>query len=288
MRLSTALHHAGRMGASASLLVKVAGFERGKDAISQLNREFRHLRDLGWQIDNVAPQGEEGRYVMRVVDNRLRVRLTPGQQAALFRALVLADRDDLVERLGLTAEERPPDVAAVVPTAGHDEALNAVVNAIRLRCVLHFRYSGSDRVVHPESVKTQNGKWYLRAREEGSDTVKAFVVSRMSDVRSDSPGTAAPPSTVRHTGLHPMTWEVDPPVEVTLRAPAEYAPDVRRWLNDPESAREEDGVVEMVYRVTNRAALRCRLYELGPRVELVGPPEVREEVLDELAFMAGE
>src|SRR5690606_7962890 len=109
-----------------------------------------------------------------------------------------------------------------------------------------------------------------RGREDGSDLVKSFVVSRMSEVVADLPGTARRDETSRHTGLHPMTWEIDPPVEVTLHASAEYAADVRRWLLEPASESDlGDGTVELRYLVTNREALRSRLYELGTRVRLV-------------------
>ena len=127
-----------------------------------------------------------------------------------------------------------------------------------------------------------------QARFDGSEVVKAFVVSRMSDVRVGAPGTATHPHTTRHTGLHPMSWEVDPPVEVTLRAPTEFSPDVRRWLGAPVSEADEDAETTLVYRVTHRAALRSRIYQLGTRVRLVGPDDVRQEMLRELAEMAGE
>jgi hypothetical protein len=39
--------------------------------------------------------------------------------------------------------------------------------------------------------------------------------------------------------------------------------------------------------VTNRAALRQRLYELGRRVVLVGPEEIRSELLDDLRELKG-
>jgi hypothetical protein len=40
--------------------------------------------------------------------------------------------------------------------------------------------------------------------------------------------------------------------------------------------------------VTNRSAFRTRLYELGRRVELLGPDEMRREIVAELRRMAGQ
>jgi predicted DNA-binding transcriptional regulator YafY len=286
VRLAAALHRAGRHGLPATNLIDIAGFD-GVDAASQLTREFRHLRNLGWQIESIGGDGFEGVYRMTTVDNRLRLALTTQQQAALRRAVVLADREDLAERLGLATGERPPEVVAAIPVGG-DEALATVTHALQRGCVLRFRYKGSDRVVHPDSVRTQHGKWYLRGREDGSEESKTYVVSRMSSVSSDPPGTAdrVPPS--RHPGLHPMSWHIDPPIEVTLRAPADFVPDVRRWLGAPESETPIGDDVDLVYVVTHRAALRSRVYELGPRVQVLGPSEIRDEIVAELAELAGE
>src|SRR4051794_5536443 len=163
VRLAAVLHRAGKRGVPATNLVDIAGFE-GVDPTSQLTREFRHLRNLGWQIENVGGEGESGIYRMTTVDNRLRIALTPEQQAALRRAVVLANREDLAERLGLPDEDRPPDLVTAVPVGG-DEALSTVSYALQRGCVLRFRYKGTDRVVHPDSMRTQHGKWYLRGRE---------------------------------------------------------------------------------------------------------------------------
>lgn len=286
VRLAMALQASGTVGMPAGELVKVAGFTGGKDPITQLGREFRHMRELGWDIENIGGQGEAGRYRMTTVDNRLRLKLTLGQQAALRRAAVLANRDDLAQRLGLAADSTPAPVAS--PASLPEGDLATVIRALRDSCLLRFRYKGTARVVHPESVRTQNGTWYLHGLEEGGTATKNFVVSRMADVGADPPGSATRPVVTRHPRLHPMSWEVDPPIEVTLRAPQEHAADVRRWLGDPERETTGANGTELVYRVTHRAALRSRLYELGSRVTVVGPPEVRQEILGELAFLAGE
>jgi predicted DNA-binding transcriptional regulator YafY len=295
VRLASVLHHAGARGVPAANLLEVAGWADAADGVSALKRDFRHLAALGWQIDNVAEQGLSAVYRMTTVDNRLRVRLSPEQQAALRRAVLLADRADLADRLGLSGPDKPTEVTATLQT-GDDAALDTVIRGLRQRSVLRFRYKGSERVVHPESVHTYTTQWYLRGREEGGDVVKTYAVNRMRDVHVDAPGTAERPDVSRHIGLHPMSWEVDPPVEVTLRTAPEYVDDVRRWLGEPveeqpaetQPAETQPAESTLTYRVTNRAAFRARVYQLGTRVQVVGPADVRDEILDELAAMAGE
>jgi predicted DNA-binding transcriptional regulator YafY len=288
VRLASVLHHAGERGVPAANLLDVAGWSEAADGVSALKRDFRHLAALGWQIDNIAEQGLNAIYRMTTVDNRLRVRLSPEQQAALRRAVLLVDRADLADRLGLTGADKPVEVTATLQGAA-PEALDTVVRAVRQRSLLRFRYKGTERVVHPQSLTTYTTQWYLRGREDGDHTVKTYAVGRMSDVHADPPGTAERPEVARHTGLHPMSWEIDPPVEVTLRTAPEYVADVRRWLGDPTSSTVIDpGEATLTYRVTHRAAFRARIYQLGTRVTVVGPDEVRAELLHELATMAGE
>ncbi|HWJ67550.1 MAG TPA: WYL domain-containing protein [Nocardioides sp.] len=293
VRIAAMLQERPEQGVSADTLVRVAGFH-GDAARDQLKREIRYLEDQGWRIENVAPQGETAVYRMTTVDNRLRVKLSPEQQAALRRAVLLADRADLVRRLGLPESSQPSSQPAGTPAASvraaEPEALSLVVDAVKDGAVLRFGYKGTPRVVHPESLRNHNGTWYLRGVEDTDPhaQVKTFVVSRMVDADSDDPHTARPVPAAHHTGLHPMSWEIDPPVEVTLRALAHFEPDVRRWLGEPLSV-EPDGAdaVLIRYRVTHRAALRARLNELGERVRIVGPPEVRAEVVAALDAARG-
>ncbi|RJS46463.1 WYL domain-containing protein [Nocardioides cavernaquae] len=285
--LAALLRHAGPAGEPAANLLAWAGWHDAKDGISQLQREFRHLNSLGWRIENIGPVGEGAIYRMTTVDNRLKIRLTPEQQTALRRAVLLVDREDLAQRLDLKGDSRPSSITAVIDDAGHDHSLATVIGGLRNQAIIRFRYNGSVRVVHPDSVRTQQTRWYLFGREGDGEKVKAFVISRMSDVHTDPPGTAQRHPDPRRTGLHPMSWEVDPPVEVTLSSPDEYVADVRRWLSAPTKETSDGTTTELVYRVTNRSALRARIYQLGTRVRIVGPADVRDELIDELQMMAG-
>lgn len=303
VRIAAVLDAAGPRGVPRDRLLELAEFS-GRDPASQLSRELRYLTNQGWQIDNIAPPGEDAVYAMTTVDNRLRVRLTPAQQTQLRRAALLADRDDLVTRLGLPDDARPGDVTATPASAGAaaSTSLSTVMRAVRDRSVLRFGYKGTPRVVHPETLRSQNGVWYLRGLEEaaagapadtGSAVVKTYVVSRMGTPQAGPAGSAERVEAVSHTGLHPMTWEVDPPLDVVLRAPVHYEPDVRRWLGapiahgEPQIDARGEQVVDLTYRVTHREALLARLNDLGRRVQVVGPPEFRAELIDRLAAAAG-
>lgn len=287
VRIMAMLHDRQQQGVSADELVSIAGYGDA-DPRTQLGKDLNHLRGQGWQIDNTAGPGEAATYKMVPGDNRLRLALTPDQVAALQRAMILADRADLAQRLDVTAATIARGVGPAVAEHPPSSELSRALDAVRLRSRIRFSYKGGPRTVHPASVRFRAGQWYLTGLEDGSTVTKHFVVSRMSSAVLDPPGTADPVGDVRDMPLHPLSWEVDPPVEVVLRTDLDYEPDVVRLLREPARRAERDGVVDLTYVVTHRTAMRARLYALGRRVVLVSPAEVRDEVLAELREMVGE
>jgi len=286
VRIAAALSAQPKYGVDAAKLVTIAGFKSDENGHRQLQRDLDHLDKQGWLIENVSEAGTGARYRMVTRDNRLKVALSLPQGAALQRAALVARRSDLVTQLGLPAEDVPSGPPADLRVGEESAALDAALEAVRLRAMLRFRYKGSERLAHPQSVSQQNGRWYLRALEDGSETMKTFMVARMSDVEIQEPGSARHADVERHIALHPMRWEVDPPVDVMLRTDEAFRQDVVRWLQEPLAEEVHAGQVDMRYRVTNRTAFRVRIYELGTRVELLGPADVREELLAELELLA--
>lgn len=285
-RLMAVLDQAGAAGATADRLVEVGDYG-DKDPHSQLTLDFKRLRDQGWQIDNIAGDGESARYRMVAGDNRLRLRLTKAQLAALQRAVILADRADIAERLGLAPAELPVGLGSEVLPRNREGVLTLALRAVQLRSLIRFVYKGKPRLVNPGTVRFQHVQWYLTGVEDGSEVVKHYAVARMREVSLDAPGSARLTPEVRRLSLHPLTWEVDVPLEVTLRTTPEYVPDVERWLDAPANTREVGQSVDLTYEVTNRAAFRARVYALGTRVEIVGPDSFRDEVLADLRDLVG-
>jgi len=285
-RIIAVLDNAGTVGATTDQLIAVADYGEAAPQ-DQLGLDLRNLGKQGWQIVNVAPTGEKGRYRMISGDNRLRVKLSPAQMAALQRAVILSKRADLAKRLGVQPSSIPEGIGSEVLPAAASSELSLALQSVQLASRIFFSYKGTPRVVHPGSVRFQNYKWYLSGIEEGFDFVKHFIVGDMSNVKLDVPGSADDVPEVRRIPLHPLSWQIDEPTRVTIRTSPDYFPDVVRWLMAPDSQIAHDGAVDLTYTVTNRRAFRARIYVLGTRVTIADGGDVRDEIVDELRTIVG-
>jgi predicted DNA-binding transcriptional regulator YafY len=261
------------------------GADTQEDRRDQLRRDVRHLESLGWLIENVAPLGAPARYRLTAVDNRLRLELTPEQRYELVRAAQSAGLVDLVPGLG-GARSDDEDAGFATQVTREPSTLARVQRAVAGRCLLRFTYRDRPRTVVPAALHVRRGGWYLTAHEVGTSEVKTFVVARMSDVVPDAPGTAPPVAGVLRPALDPVTWQVDPAVEVLVATTSEHRAHVEGMLGAARHTQPDGDEVLLTIPVTHRAAFRRRLYELGTRVRLLGPPDVRDEVRADLQAVA--
>jgi predicted DNA-binding transcriptional regulator YafY len=222
-------------------------------------RDLDDLRAVGLEIVNAEGPGEEARYVLRPGDVRLRLEFTPAQRTALQAAVATASRD---QRVSVESTPLPVD-------------LDRVAEGVRSRCAMRFEYNGTAREVDPLSYSWRNGDVFLVARERDTEVVKSFSIRRMLDLDIDEPGTAAVDDGVAQPSLDPITWLVDPPVEAVLYCPG-FTEDVVAMLGGQAAA---DTVTTTV---TNRLIFFARLMELGSRVRLDGPAELRDQLRERL------
>lgn len=270
----------GAVSADDLLDVVAYGGTTVENRRDQLRRDLGHLETLGWQITNTADDGETARYRLTAVDNRLRVEFTPEQRAELLRAASAASLAELFDDLGDDAGAHVPEVH--VQADREPSALALVQQAVAGQCLLRFTYRDAPRVVHPHGLHVKPGGWYLTANEDGSDQAKTFVVARMSDVTLDDPGTAIAPEEPARPQLDPVTWVIDPVVEATVRTTIEHREHVEAMLGASGSEETDGDEVVLTIAVSHRAAFRRRVYELGSRVVVDGPPELRDEIRTEL------
>lgn len=266
-------------GASLSTLLTAMGGAPGAADEARrrmLSRDIEHLNNLGYDIRNVAEPGADGVYLMRARDNRLQVHLTAEQRGELLRAALAAGLEDMRAHLDDSAG------ADAAPTDAPSDRLDLVQRATTQHCLVRFGYKGEPRVVHPARVHSGPSGWYLAGREDGQQVVKEFVVSRMSDVSLGPPGSAEVLDEPARPSLDPLSWRIDPPVEVVLEVPVEHRVLVENLLGPPSAATGE-ATLRLTYVVTNRAVFRWRIYELGTRVRVVAPAAVHAELVAELA-----
>ena len=270
-------------GASLQVMLTALG---ATDATAEarrkmLSRDVDQLNLLGYDVRNVADAGADAVFVMRARDNRLQVLLTPEQRGELLRAALAAGLDDLSGHLGSEPPATPTETTPSPPT------LDLVQRGTTRHCLVRFTYKGEPRAVHPGQVHSGPSGWYLRGREEGSGVVKEYVVSRMSDVSLGDPGSAEVLDEVSRPTLDPLSWAEDPPTEVVLAVEPGQEVLVENLLGTPARTQPDSDGLLATYVVTNRAVFRWRLYELGTRVRVVSPDDVRAEMLAELRAMVG-
>lgn len=255
--VALALTTAGRVGVTTPVLLERIGYGNDDSGKRALMRDLDDLRGIGLQIDNAADPGEDARYVLKPGDLRLRLEFTAEQRTALMAALATG-------RQTVAVDETPLPVD-----------LERVQEAVRRRCLMSFRYNGTRRHVDPYSYRWFRRDVLVLGRDRGDQIVKSFNVRRMLDLDIASPGTAQVAAEAQAPSLDPITWEVDPAIEAELECPG-YTAEVIGLLG---GAADGDRVT---VTVTNRLVFFARLFELGSRARLVGPPALRADLRERL------
>jgi predicted DNA-binding transcriptional regulator YafY len=213
---------------------------------------------------------------------------TPEVRAAL-RKLVRA----LPE--GFRAQAEAASTALHVDTRGWDQGggerpppphldplQEAVIDGVQVVLGYTNRDGGvSQRTVHPLGLASKGPVWYLVARTEAGQ--RTFRVDRVTSVaRTDDP-VERPADFDLATAWAGITDTVEE-LRLPVRAEARVAPDVvgilrmmfgRRVRIGPTG---DDGRVEVEVRGHHVPALAGELAGLGARVEVLGPPEVRDRL----------
>lgn len=249
-------------GVPIATLLRMADLDEDREAARvQLRRDLTNLRRGGWDIENVAADGEDGRYLLRARDNRLALLLTPGERASLGSLLYLNDIDRVI----------PPP------------SLGRLVHAVQDRSLVRCSYAGRPRILHPDELYVTTSGWVLSARMSPDEPAKEYVIAWMDGVRIDRPGTAAPEIDRPARRLDPMQWQLDPPVTVRLAVVTPFVADVVVQFPAATvvpSGEASETVVELV--VTNQATFRSRLYALGLRVRVLEPAWLVAEIATNL------
>ncbi len=188
---------------------------------------------------------------------------------------------------GEVAEAGPvPAVAAALPGADH---LVPVFGAISGRRTLAFTYRGRPRHVDPHRLSFRNGHWYLAAHDRDAGEERSYRLDRIeSAVEAGEPGSAAPAAGPGPSAAPPSPWELgtEEPVTALLLVDAAQAGWAEGHVGPGAVVeRREDGSVVLAVKVTNRDAFRSFVLGFLDHAELLGPPDLRAELVSWLEAM---
>ena len=220
--------------------------------------------------------------------------LEPDELAAVQLAMATIDLGELdgtdgLWRLGGQVEAPALPVAQI---AG-DANLGRLFGAVTDRRTVEFDYRGERRRVDPGQLDYRNGRWYLAGHDHARAAGRSFRLDRIDGtvtVDADAPPFDQPEA---RPSVAPAPWELggegdeEAVIDAELRVDPERVSRARQILG-PEVGEEvhDDESVTFVVPVTNRSGFRSLVLSFLDRAEVVGPPDLRTEIVDWLAGLA--
>jgi predicted DNA-binding transcriptional regulator YafY len=179
---------------------------------------------------------------------------------------------------------RPPAATpgTVLADVAVDEKVATLFAAVTERRVACFAYNGLDRRVNPYGLSYREGKWYLAGFDHGRDGERLFRTDRISGP-VELEGTAGAferPEGVPTGPAPPWRLGDDEEIVVDLKVDASQAQWARALAGESSvTGTGPDGTTYLRLRVTNRAAFRSVVLGFLDHAEVLGPPEVRDEIV---------
>jgi predicted DNA-binding transcriptional regulator YafY len=265
---------------------------------SMFERDKSMLRQIGVPIDTEVLGGTQAGQTGYLIDRRKYelhdLQLDDDERHALQMAVATIRSDpgqEAVWKLGGSAVPATT-VMAHLPQLDGLPPLRA---AIADRATVAFLYRGEQRRVDPYGLLLREGYWYVIGFDHVRSDRRTFRVDRIDGeiVAGDAGAFDVPP------GFDPRAEfpndpkrlgddDTDPQVaQVAVYGPVVGV--VRAELGDAAVADERpDGSVVFTVHCTNRGAFRSWVLGLGTDVEVLGPPEVRADLVAWLqALVAG-
>ncbi|MEA2973614.1 MAG: proteasome accessory factor [Actinomycetota bacterium] len=266
-------------------------FERDKEALRELGVPLvtepldpLHPDVLGYRVPKDA-------YYLRDPG------LEPDELAALHLAAsaVRMEGADGVAALwklgGELAEQGPaPAVGSVavaaLPGADH---LAALFGAISARRPVAFAYHGRPRRVDPWRLSFRTGHWYLAGFDHGAGAERSYRLDRVeSEVTPAGEAGSFPPAPASPAA--PQAWEMGEgePVVAQLLVDVDQAGWAVGFVGaEAVEERRGDGSVVLAISVTNRPAFRSFVLGFLDHAQVLGPAELRAEMVEWLEAQCG-
>jgi proteasome accessory factor B len=306
LNLTAALLETARPLTADEIRQRVPGYPEGKEAFRRaFERDKEDLREMGVplvmdEITHVDPPASG----YRIPKDQYYLRdpgFEPDELAALHLA-ASAVRLDGVEGIGAfwklggqpaaadaavsSHSPSPPGEVAALPA---DRNLVVLFGAVSERRTVMFSYRGEQRRVDPYRLDFAKGRWYVGGFDHGRREERNFRVSRIEGaVEAGEPKSFRLPSTTV-PGLQLQPWQLGEGEGVTadVLVDAEQAAlSVAHAGTDAVVTERDDGSVVLSMTITNTAGFRSFVLGFLDHAEVLGPPEVRADMITWLEAVA--
>ena len=274
---------------------KVGGYAEERESFQRaFERDKDALRTMGVPLDmSDVPGLAEPRVGYRILDRDLALAdpdLDHDEREALHlaAAAVNAGEHGKLALMKLGAGVSGTERAVEIPA---DTALATVFGAVVERRLLRFTYNGVDRTVRPYRLQFSRGRWYLIGFDEGRGEVRNYRIGRVEGAitTSGEPAAFGPPAEpVAGVSLSPWSLHEDPePVVAEVWFDPAVAVAVRADLRgDGTVVRDDDEGLVVRLPVTYHEGFRSWVLSYLDRAEVLGPPELRDQMIDWLTKVA--
>lgn len=297
INLVAALLEAHRPLTIDELRFRLPGYAEGDAAFRRaFERDKEALRELGVPLVTEALDPLHPDVVgYRVPKDAYYLRdpgLEPDELAALHLAATAvrmegADGVAALWKLGGELAEGGPAAAAVgsvavaaLPGADH---LAALFGAISARRSVAFAYRGRPRRVDPWRLSFRTGHWYLAGYDHGAGDERSYRLDRVeSEVTTAGEGGPFHPPPAVGSAL-PPAWRLGEgePVVARLLVDADQAGWAVGFVGaEAVEDRRPDGSVVLAVPVTNRPAFRSFVLGFLDHAEVLGPPDLRADLVE--------
>jgi len=265
-----------------------AGYPENRLAAKRaFHRDMNELADAEIPVISGPVPGQEREtlgYRIRKQDYSLpEMDFEADELAALHRAATAVrfagvSGPEALWKLGGRVGEATEAELAAVPA---HPALADLFQAVTEQRVAGFAYGGRHRAVEPWTLAFDQGHWYVAGHDRGREDRRTFRVDRIEGrVELGSPGGFhQPEGPAGWTSLQPWKFGAAPPVTAMLKVDPEQAVWATRRLGQAPSTRESDGSAVFEVVVRSPAAFRSVVLEFLEHAEILGPPELRADMV---------
>jgi len=270
-------------------------------ARAAFERDKSELRALGIPMDMVTLGGDKAGEGAYTVDRRQfeigDLGLNDAERDALQMAIATVRigasyGDEALWKLGgERALDRP---STSVNIQMDDRQLPALAAGVVEHRTLKFVYKGQQRQVDPYGLLSRGGFWYIVGFDHLRDAQRVFRVDRIEgDITNGEAKSFVRPEGFDLAKAVPTELELlaegngDDAI-ATVLVDASLAQRVKTEFGQGAVLRERsDGAIEFAIPCANLGAFRVWLFAMVDRVEVLGPPRVREHIVRHLNELAG-